>query len=493
MSKFIVTITPPTPNGDLHIGHICGPFMAADVFTKVQRQRGHDCVLVSYSDDYQSYMLRRGLEVGCNPPDLAKKNTRKIRESLQLIGVDVDHWLEAYGNDHFRKAVRDVYSAADEAGAIAWRSEPEPHCPRCHVWGYEAFGRGRCNFCGSDSDASQCEECARSPDARMMSGFSCKLCGLGHDWVPVQRAYLRLGRFQGVLSDLYARSRLRGPLRRWCDDILSGGLTDWAITRPGDAGLDLVIDGTRRVHTWFMGLSGYIAAFKEYAEQRGDHSVFDSFWTSGSGTLVNFLGFDCAFSHVVVYPALLNTLKGIAVGQIFYSNQFLTLDGLNLSTSRNHAVWIRDLVAEACPDSARLYLASIAPEDAASDFNRAAFKAWRRETFMGSIDWILTSRGDHPAAASHGMGEVAGSFAQAVRRRWQQASDATMFSMRELARLSLDILDTIREARPGSVEAGHLIALLAVCGRPLHPNLSDRLVEAFSIDEDEVIRWLSPT
>lgn len=83
MSKFIITITPPTPNGDLHIGHLAGPFLSADVFTRAQRQKGHDCVLVSYSDDYQSYMLRRGLEQGRDPVAIGEDNTRKIKISLK--------------------------------------------------------------------------------------------------------------------------------------------------------------------------------------------------------------------------------------------------------------------------------------------------------------------------------------------------------------------------------------------------------------------------
>lgn len=106
MSKYIVTITPPTPNGDLHIGHIAGPFLSADVFTRIQRQRGHECVLLSYSDDYQSYMQRKGIETGIEPTVLAQSNTEKIKRSLAAMKISVDNWMSPYNNPFLRMRYR---------------------------------------------------------------------------------------------------------------------------------------------------------------------------------------------------------------------------------------------------------------------------------------------------------------------------------------------------------------------------------------------------
>jgi methionyl-tRNA synthetase len=135
MSKFVVTITPPTPNGDLHIGHIAGPFLAADVFTRVQRQRGHDCVLVSYSDDYQSYMLRKGLEQGVDPVELAARNSDRIEASLAAINIRPDNWMRPHGNAFFADAVREVFQKARDVGAIEFRDSSEAYCAACDVWG----------------------------------------------------------------------------------------------------------------------------------------------------------------------------------------------------------------------------------------------------------------------------------------------------------------------------------------------------------------------
>ena len=489
MAKYIVTITPPTPNGDLHIGHISGPFLAADVFTRVQRQRGHDCVLVSYSDDYQSYMLRKGMELKTDPVALAHANSDRIDLSLKAVGIEVDFWMRPQDNRYFAAAVAEVFEAAQAAGAIELRESMEPYCSHCNVWGYEAFGRGLCNFCGVDSDASQCEGCAQAPDASKMANFRCKLCQRPHTWTPAQRYFLKLSDFKQVLRALHARIPHRAPLDSWLGPAIAS-LGDWGVTRPGDAGLDLTPDGSCRVHTWFMGLAGYMAAFREYADKVGKPSLYDDYWKSGSGRLVHFLGFDCVFSHALVYPALLSTMSTEHVSQQFYPNQFLKLDGLNLSTSRNHAIWARELVEQACEDSARLYLASIAPEEAEANFERGTFHAWRQSVFLDLVPRLLAvgEKGDRDWWSN--MTGVDRAVVQGLRQQWLAAGDPDRFSMRKLSSVVIDALVLARERLDSGRAVSHLAAFIAVAGQSLHPRLSQRLVAAFDLNEKEVTRCL---
>ncbi|MCW5255098.1 methionine--tRNA ligase [Verminephrobacter aporrectodeae subsp. tuberculatae] len=485
MAKYIVTITPPTPNGDLHIGHISGPFLAADVFTRAQRQQGHDCVLVSYSDDYQSYMLRKGLETDTDPVVLARRNTDRIEQSLVAVDIRVDKWMRPYENRFFRDAVTEVFEQARACGAIEFRESVEPYCPPCDKWGYEAFGRGKCNFCGADSDASQCEGCAQAPDAARMKDFVCKLCGKPHQWTPVRRAFLKLGNYRALLNTLHARHPQRAPLDSWLAPAVSE-IGDWGVTRPGDAGLDLAPDGSCRVHTWFMGLAGYIAAFREYAYEAGKPGLYKEYWGSGKGSLVHFLGFDCVFSHAIVYPVLLSMLPDVKVSQHFVPNQFLKLDGLNLSTSRNHAIWVADLAREACADSARLYLASIAPEETEGDFVCERFRAWRQAVFDEFVPALLAAG---KAGGKQGWDDLAGHdgpLIQGLRLQWLDAARADRFSMKRMAGVVLNAIEITRGRLADQRPVGHLAAFIAVAGKALTPGLSARLVAAFDLPEDEV-------
>ncbi|SMG02244.1 methionine--tRNA ligase [Burkholderia singularis] len=491
MTKFVVTITPPTPNGDLHIGHLAGPFLAADVFARAQRQRGHECVLISYSDDYQSYMLRKGRELATDPVALARANTEKINATLAAADVQIDHWHQPYENAYFAEAVRRVYRAAQDKQAFDIRISDEPYCPSCNVWGYEAFGRGNCNYCGADSDASQCEGCAQEPDSKQMANFRCKLCGGRHTWRPVERVFLRLPKFQSLLRSTFRQMPLRRPMGDWIADTIDTKLHDWGVTRPEDGGLDLAADGSRRVHTWFMGLAGYMAAFREYAEVRQhDPGLFERYWHSDDSRLVHFLGFDCAFSHAIVYPTLLANMPELRIRQHFYPNQFLTLDGLNLSTSRNHAIWMRDLVAESCSDSARLYLASISPEEGEGDFSRQGFRDWRQSVFTEFLETLPLpfERATEPWTPSAPQ-DVALLIA-GFRQRWLSATSSERFSMRQLAHVVLDLIAVARERHAAQRLDIDLIVAIAAFGKPLMPKFAARVFDAYGVGERDATAYL---
>lgn len=482
MTKFIVTITPPTPNGDLHIGHIAGPFLAADVFTRVQRQLGHECVLLSYSDDYQSYMLRKGLETGEDPVSLARRNTDRIEASLAAVAIRPDHWMRPYDNPWFAQAVAEVFEALNNAGFIEYRDSQEAWCPDCRVWGYEAFARGLCNYCGADSDASQCENCAQAPDSHLMKDLRCKLCSRPSEWKTTRRAFLKLAAFEPVLRERVLGRTWRAPLNTWLRDTLEH-LHDWGVTRPEDGGLDLAADGTCRVHTWFMGLAGYLAAFREYAANSGQPDLFREFWQSGQGSLVHFLGFDCVFSHAVVYPAQLSVLSELNVQQRFMPNQFLKLDGLNLSTSRNHAIWVADLARQACADSARLYLASVAPEQSEGDFRLAHFQRWRVEVFDEFFPALLEAGRTGARDTWTGSCGFDAAVLEALRVRWTRATDPNHFSIKDMAQVLLDAIALTRVRLADGRPVQHLASFIATAGKALIPDTAARIVSAFALPE----------
>ncbi|MDA3136874.1 methionine--tRNA ligase [Pseudomonas syringae] len=485
MSKFIVTITPPTPNGDLHIGHIAGPFLAADVFTRVQRQRGHECVLVSYSDDYQSYMLRKGLEQGVDPVELARRNSERIEASLAAINIQPDNWMRPHDNPWFAEAVGEVFGTLRDAGAIECRDSSEPYCPDCDVWGYEAFARGNCNYCGAESDASQCENCAQAPDAELMTDLRCKLCSQPSQWKNVHRAFLKLAGFKPQLRDRLLGQSWRKPLDSWLRDSLEH-LHDWGVTRPGDGGLDLQADGSCRVHTGSWGWRAIWRHFGEYADRVGRSELFRQYWQSGQGTLVHFLGFDCVFSHAIVYPAQLTALRDIKVRQRFMPNQFLKLDGLNLSTSRNHAIWVGDLAREACADSARLYLASIAPEESEGDFRLAQFHAWRTEVFSEFFPALLEAGSNRDDHWWSGLCGADAGLLEALRVQWSKASEPAQFSMKRMAQVLLDVIAITRARLAEGRPISHLAAFIAVLGKALIPDMSAQIISAYGLPEARV-------
>lgn len=475
MSKFVVTITPPTPNGGLHIGHIAGPFLSADIFKRTQELMGHECVLLCYSDDYQSYMLRKGIELEKDPMEIARENTGKIKTALSLANISIDHWHVPYENNFFRDAVQECYDCVAQNGAIMKRTSTEPYCPSCNVWGYEAFGRGDCNYCGIDSDASQCEGCALEPVSKEMENFRCKLCGNKHEWKDVAREFLLLQNFEDKLAKVSKSQKFRQPLPEWLESTLKTQLKDWGITRPHDGGLDLLEDGTRRIHTWFMGLAGYLAAFREWAHINGkENNSFDDYWNNPNSRLVHFLGFDCVLSHVIVYPCIHASSPNMTAKQIFYTNQFLTLDGKNLSTSRNHVLWVDDLVRDYCSDSVRLYSAIISPEEREDDFRVEDFKAWRSQVFWTFSELELKAwKPDfcHQIVSSAAENEIV----KEALTKWWAASQPERFSAKQMAEAVDLLLKEVLEESQNSRMQSSVYALVGPLVAPFCPELSDRI------------------
>ncbi|AKK00935.1 MULTISPECIES: methionine--tRNA ligase [Pseudomonas] len=489
MSKFIVTITPPTPNGDLHIGHLAGPFLSADIFTRTQRQKGHDCVLVSYSDDYQSYMLRRGREQGREPAQIGEENTRKINLSLKMAGIEVDHWMRSLDNTCFRDAVLELYHQGVNDRNIYQKTVLAPFCRACNVWGYEAFGRGQCSSCGQDSDASQCEECACAPNYLYMKNFRCKLCGGEHEWVEKDHAYLNIGKNVHKLRAWLGDSAVRLNSRAFVERELAPTPEDWQITRHGDAGLDIGQPHLGKVHTWFMGMAGYIAATREhFTVNQQTPELFDSFWRSDDTTLVGFLGYDCLYSHGIAYPILLAGSPYAKKKQRLYTNMFLKLNGLNLSTSRNHAIWIRDLVSDYDTDSVRLYMALLAPEEQESDFVETQFVEWHQTFYQNTLETLtVAATQESPHFWLDGMQRNEHKLLCEVYNRWSAVTSADSFSSRNLAALAVELYEMAYERLQAEQPLYYLVALASCICAPITPTLSRQIQKRCSINEALVL------
>lgn len=443
--KFIVTITPPTPNGDLHLGHLSGPFLAADVCARTLKQQGHDVLLFCYSDDYQSYMLRKARQLRRDPFALAKLNSRQIQLSLEMINIACDHFLQASESKAFTKSATHYFQLVRQANQLQKKASKVFYCSSCCVYGYEGLGRTHCNWCGASSDASQCEECARAPEIDCIDQMTCMLCQGEMQPRTVERFIWALGKNFPSLREHYRKEPMRTALRTYLDEMLSDENTSWGITRPGDAGLQLddVIDDLRGqpLHTWFMGLAGYRATLKEYLDSSPDGQTFPEWWNTDT-QLIHFLGFDCSYSHALGYAALQAIDKESPKPGICLTNQFLKLDGEDFSTSRGHAVWIREMAAQHPADSIRLFTALYAPENATDNFDRGHFEHWRREVYDRIINLYQL---DLSQASEDSTGlslEKATCLAEA-EQRWRTASSLEDFSISNMAKAALDVFESI--------------------------------------------------
>lgn len=449
MTRHIITITPPTPNGDLHLGHLSGPFLSADICHRLLRQSGADTILLSYSDDFQSYMPRKARQLRKEAFGLARYNARQIDLSMQAADIDIDCFLQAVDSDDFSRLVNERFDDINRLGLWDLKSTPVFRCNACSVYGYEGMGRGHCTWCGASSDASQCEECARVPDVALMQGMHCILCGDHMHRVPVERYVWKIGAQYNAIDQALKQQPKRPALEAYLANVLHNETDEWPVTRPGDAGLALDGYADQPVNTWFMGLAGYQAALAEYLAAHPERGSFEDWWSPDT-QLVHFLGYDCSYSHAVGYTAQLLARNDGPRPGVYLTNQFLKLDGKDFSTSRGHAVWIRDITAQHPVDAIRLYIALCAPENETRDFDRASFESWRETTFDQIVAAYTHDLQADVARTDAALSSPLEQSIAHIRGRWERAASLEAFSIAGLGRAALDIAQlTITEFELG--------------------------------------------
>lgn len=494
MAKYIVTIAPPTPNGNLHLGHISGPFLAADIFYRIRKLKNDDAILLCYSDDYQDYVMRKAMQTNRERFELATHFADRIANTLKKTNIHCDWFLKAYQNEYYKDAIVFFYKKAAEKGVLGNREFDVPFSEEDNVYGYEAFARGTCNYCGEESDPSQCEACANSPVIEKMGPLTSILSKKEMTTRKLDREYIRLGEYKEYLTNHYAQNKVRKELEGYVAEVLANCDLDWFIDRPESNGIDVEVDGAKKIiHTWFSGLAGYYGATKEYAQHIGKPELHDYFWKSEDTTIVNFLGFDCSFSHAIVYPSLLSNAPGHTQKVVPLTNRFLKLEGGDFSTSRGHAIWVDDILEEVSSDSLRYYLALVSPEEQVENFEIKKFNAWREDVFQPFCEMLEAYMEDHAqefARAHFSSGNVL-AIAGQYKKEWNSYTETTGFSITGIAETLQKLLVELRTSlENGQIDVNPLICLYLVSGQPVHPDLSEKLISRYSINEKEITDWL---
>jgi len=478
VAKHIVTFAPPTPNGGLHIGHLSGPYLAADVYARSQRLLGDEVAFVSYSDDYQSYLSRKARELDRSVETLAKDNYLEIKAALENCRIVPDCFATAHGNERFLKTVDWFKRIASKHCEM--QVDHVPYCEHCNLWGFEANARGECSQCQASTDRSQCESCAAAPEVTGVSTVTCIQCRRLTKLVPVEREYLRLHEFREVHEALVDRSGIRDPLIAYLDRILGLSRIDWPVDRPQECGIPCPSAANGTVSTWFAGVAGYYAATEEIGK--------DDYWHDPAVHCAFFVGFDCSFSHAVVYPSLLKSAKLPAYNNLrIYTNSFLKLRGEDFSTSRGVAIWANDLLSCVDADYVRFYLALAAPELTTSNFEPLEFCEYIRNDLISSLSSLISTCRSLPDGQP-----LSSVHADQWRSQWREATAVDRFSMKRLAGLmdrALKELVVLAEGR-SSLDATRLFAAWAALASPLLPEFSSSFLSALGMNLDDYRAWV---
>jgi len=406
-TRALLTSAPPTPNGDLHLGHIGGPYMAADVQNRYLRMRGVDSYYLCGSDDNLSWVLTNGRQYGMGPQEAADHFSDEVDATLHAARIEMDVFARPNTSAFHRPMVQAFVRRLYDGGHLVAKTGPSPWCPSCRRYLFEAYIRGNCPHCGSLSGGNYCEDCALPNDCIDLANAYCADCGAAPETREFTRLFFPTGRHVEVLERFHREVRMPPHLRSMCERTIANGLPDVCISHVADWGIPVGIEGFEGqvIYAWCEMAPRYLAYTAELLARRGeDPRDWRRFWCSEDSRVVQCFGFDNGFWYSLFIPALFKAYDpSIRLQAALVSNEFYRLEGKKFSTSRKHAIWGRELLADATPDEARFYLAYTCPETERTNFTRAGFEeVVARELIEGWQEW-LAGLGEKIARESGGL------------------------------------------------------------------------------------------
>ncbi|MER8804506.1 class I tRNA ligase family protein [Mesorhizobium sp. M0998] len=380
--------TPPTPNGDLHLGHLSGPYFGADVYTRFLRMKGVEAYHLTGSDDNQSYVATRADADQSTPAQVARHYGDEIRATLALLDCDVHSFQPTMGDDGYGEFQAACFRSLLSSTAVDLRQSPALFDAVTGHYLYEPDVSGLCPDCGGSAGGNICEECG-APNlchdlgaARSRQSAEAPLVGsVRRPELVLDRCYDNIDRHlraSGVplrILDLFARLRRRGNF-------------SVPITHPSDWGLPAEGFPGQVIWVWPEMAFGFLYNIQALGRLLGRN--WKAEMPGNDWQIVHFFGFDNSFYHALLYPALYAEVFSHWTPRIHYHvNEFYLLDGKKFSTSCRHAVWGKEVLSPKTVDVVRLHLGLTRPEGERTDFTLDALRRTENEVFQGIwLNWL---------------------------------------------------------------------------------------------------------
>ena len=374
--RTLVTCALPYANGPVHIGHLAGVYVPADIYVRYLRMRGEDVLYVCGSDEHGVPITIKARQQGCTPQDIVDKYHKIIDESFKGLGINFDIYGRTSSKVHEKNASEFFRKLYDEGKFITRESE-QYYDPEAKTFLADRYIVGTCPKCGAEGAyGDQCEKCGSTLSPEELINPKSKLSGAEpikkkttHWYLPLQdyEQWLRQWILEGHKE---WRSNVYGQVKSWLD----GGLQPRAVTRDLDWGVPVPVEGAegKVLYVWFDAPIGYISNTQELLPDS-----WEKWWKSEDTRLVHFIGKDNIVFHCIVFPAMLKAYgDGYILPDNVPANEFLNLEGDKISTSRGWAVWAHEYLKDfpGKEDVLRYVLTANAPETKDNDFSWKDFQ-----------------------------------------------------------------------------------------------------------------------
>ncbi|WP_397444669.1 methionine--tRNA ligase [Polaribacter sp. R77954] len=378
--RYTITAALPYTNGPIHIGHLAGVYVPADIYARYLRLKGKDVAYISGSDEHGVAIPMRAKKEGVSPQNIIDKYHGIIKKSFEDFGISFDNYSRTSAQVHHETA-SEFFTKMYNDGEFVEEVTAQLYDAEANQFLADRFVIGTCPKCGfEESYGDQCENCGTSHNATDLINPKSAITGnvptvkeTKHWFLPLDKHedFLRKWILEGHKKDW--KPNVYGQVKSWVED----GLRPRAVTRDLDWGIPVPVEGAegKVLYVWFDAPIGYISSTKEWAAREGKN--WEDYWKKDDTKLVHFIGKDNIVFHCIIFPSMLKAHRDYILPDNVPANEFLNLEGNKLSTSKNWAVWLHEYL-EDFPnqqDVLRYTLTANAPESKDNDFTWKDFQA----------------------------------------------------------------------------------------------------------------------
>jgi len=386
--RFTITSALLYANGPIHLGHLAGAYLPADIFARYQKQKGHDVAFICGSDEHGAAITLQAKKNNISPKEIVDKYHYLNKKSFEDFGINFSIYDRTSSEEHHQTA-QDIFKELEQKNSFTKKTTQQFYDAKNQQFLADRYIVGTCPKCGhNEAYGDQCEKCgsALSPEELInpkssISGEVPVLRETTHWYLPMQKhedwlkEWINKGTFNNNKN--HDPKSWRSQVIGQCNSWIESGLKERSMTRDLDWGVKVPVENSdgKVLYVWLDAPIGYITATKKLAEKKGVD--WKKYWMNNESELIHFIGKDNIVFHCIIFPIILKELGGYNLPTNVPANEFLNLEGNKLSTSRNWAIWLHEYLNdfENQQDTLRYVLCATAPESKDTDFTWKDFQA----------------------------------------------------------------------------------------------------------------------
>jgi len=386
--KIYIGVAWPYANGSLHLGHIAGCYLPADIFARFNRMIGNDVLMVSGSDEHGTPVTITAEKERTTAQKIVDRYHSEHKKNMEQFGISFDLFTRTTTENH-SDVVQEIFSVMYKKNYIYKKQVESFFCETCNRFLPDRYIEGKCPHCDNESArGDQCDECGKLLDPKDLQLVSCKICGNTPKIKTSEHFFLALSKFEPkLLNWIKDKKHWKASVLKFTENWLKNGLEDRAITRDMTWGIPVPLEGfeNKRIYVWFDAVIGYLAASKEWAKNSGDNNKWEHWWKDDDSRHYYFLAKDNIPFHSLIWPSILMGYdEKLSLPYDIPANEYLRLKGEQFSKSRGVAVWVPDVLKNFDADAVRYYLSINMPENKDTNWTWEEFITKNNDELVGT-------------------------------------------------------------------------------------------------------------